>query len=288
MEFKIMEENKIEEINNDKHYTVYMHISPSGKRYIGITSMSVDERWRNGRGYLYKYKDKDEYRQPAFARAILKYGWGNFEHEVIDSSLTKEEAEQMEIELITYYKSNLPEYGYNISNGGNSVGKLSEETKRKIGEFNKGKITSEETKRKMSESAKGKNAVPVAQFTKNGEFIKIHNSMSDAMSDIGRGSVTPTMICACCHNKIKSAYGYIWRYVDDMLTDDFLQWCNSRNKNYYTRSICQYTKENEFVCKYTSIKEASLKTNINAGNITLCCNNKLKTAGGYIWRYADD
>lgn len=288
MRFKIMKENEIiEETNNDRCYTVYMHTSPSGKRYIGITSTSVEERWRNGRGYLYKYKEKDEYKQPAFANAIIKYGFDSFKHEVVVSNLTKEEAEKKEIELIAYYKSNQPEYGYNISNGGNYAGKHSEETKRKIGDFNKGKITSEETKRKMSESGKGKNAISVAQYTKNGKFIKIHDSMSDAMNDIGKGSVAPTMICACCNNKIKSAYGYIWRYKNDVLTDDFLQWCNSRNENYYTRYIGQYTKENEFICNYTSIKEASLKTNINAGNINSCCNNKLKTAGGYIWRYVD-
>ena len=33
------------------NYTVYMHISPSGKRYIGITSVKPKYRWRNGKGY---------------------------------------------------------------------------------------------------------------------------------------------------------------------------------------------------------------------------------------------
>ena len=284
-----MEENKIvEKINNDRCYTVYMHTSPSGKRYIGITSTLIEERWRNGRGYLYKHKNKDEYKQPAFAHAILKYGWDNIKHEIIASNLTKDEAEQREIDLISYYHSNQPEYGYNISNGGNYAGKHSEETKRKIGEFNKGKITSEETKRKMSESGKGKNAISVVQYTKNGEFVKKYNSMTDAMVDIGYGEITPTLISACCNNEIKSAYGYIWRRDGDVLTDSHLRWCNSRDENYYARSVCQYTKSGEFVCEYVSVKEASLKTNINAGNITMCCQDVLKTAGKYMWRYKED
>ena len=33
------------------NYTVYMHISPSGKKYIGITGQSIERRWGNGTGY---------------------------------------------------------------------------------------------------------------------------------------------------------------------------------------------------------------------------------------------
>ena len=37
-----MEENiKIEETNNDRCYTVYMHTSPNGKRYVGLTKQTV-------------------------------------------------------------------------------------------------------------------------------------------------------------------------------------------------------------------------------------------------------
>ena len=43
-----MKNKMIKETDNDRCYTVYMHTSPSGKRYIGITSTSVEERWRNG------------------------------------------------------------------------------------------------------------------------------------------------------------------------------------------------------------------------------------------------
>ena len=43
---------------------------------------------------------------------------------------TKEEAEQKEIELISQYQSNNRNFGYNIENGGNSTGKISEEQKR--------------------------------------------------------------------------------------------------------------------------------------------------------------
>lgn len=50
-----------------KSYTVYRHISPSGKVYIGITCMKPEYRWNHGK----EYKEID---QPVFSRAIKKYG----------------------------------------------------------------------------------------------------------------------------------------------------------------------------------------------------------------------
>ena len=112
------------------NYIVYKHISPSGKIYIGITSVKPEYRWNNGRGYI-----KNTY----FTKAIEKYGWDNFIHEILYINLSKEEAERMEIKLISKYRSNEREFGYNISNGGETIGKHSEESKQKISEARKGK-----------------------------------------------------------------------------------------------------------------------------------------------------
>ena len=114
------------------NYKVYIHIFPNNKVYIGITRNRTDIRWANGKGYK---------SQKVMSNAINKYGWENIEHKVLYENLTKEEAEQKEIELIAYYKSNQRQYGYNIENGGNCVGKMSEETKKKISKSNIGKNT---------------------------------------------------------------------------------------------------------------------------------------------------
>ena len=140
----IDENNK--EILDERKYTVYMHISPSGKRYIGITSMKPKLRWNNGYGY----------KTQIFYHAIKKYGWNNIKHEILFENLTKQEAECKEIELIAYYKSNDYHYGYNVEHGGNSTGKMSEEQRRKLIKINTGRRCTEETKRKMSESGKNK------------------------------------------------------------------------------------------------------------------------------------
>lgn len=115
---------------DERQYTVYKHTAPNGKVYIGITGGNVLRRWQGGRNYK---------NNPHFNSAINKYGWKNIKHEILFTELTKEEAERKEIELIAQYKSNCGKFGYNIENGGNATGKLSEETKAKISAANKGK-----------------------------------------------------------------------------------------------------------------------------------------------------
>lgn len=133
-------------------FTVYCHINKiDGKKYIGITKQNPKIRWQSGNGY-----SNNIY----FARAIKKYGWKNFEHKILYEELTKEEAERIEIQLIAKFETANREKGYNITNGGNHVGTVSEETKKKISKAHKGIATelhrSEETKRKISEGLIGR------------------------------------------------------------------------------------------------------------------------------------
>lgn len=130
-------------------FTVYMHITPSNKRYIGITSKSLKERF-GPNGALY--------RNQIFGRAIKKYGWSNIEHIMICDNLTKEEAKKLEIELIAKYDTTNPKHGYNKSIGGDIPAIFgqhhSEKTKQKISESNRGKIIPPEVRAQISGSVK--------------------------------------------------------------------------------------------------------------------------------------
>ena len=57
-----------------ENYTVYKHISPNGKQYVGITKQDVVKRWANGEGYK---------NCTYFYNAIQKYGWENFQHIIL-------------------------------------------------------------------------------------------------------------------------------------------------------------------------------------------------------------
>lgn len=136
-------------------YFVYKHTSPSNKVYIGITKQLPTRRWRNGKSY-----SNNIY----FTNAIKKYGWDNFEHTILFSNLTEEEAKIKEIESIAFYNSTNPNNGYNITLGGESGNGYhhTDDTKKRISSSEKGRVSpmkgrkhSEETKNKISKSNKG-------------------------------------------------------------------------------------------------------------------------------------
>ncbi len=127
-------------------FTVYLHITPSGKRYYGITSRPVKKRWNHGSGYV-----KNEY----FYRAIQKYGWDNIQHEIVAEHLTKEQACALEKSLIKEYNTQDYHYGYNICAGGEH-NYLPESSKKKISQANTGKKRTEEERAKMSVDRKGR------------------------------------------------------------------------------------------------------------------------------------
>ena len=195
-------------------YTVYKHTSPSGKVYIGITKRKPEYRWNKGKGYR-----KD---QLLFYRAIKKYGWDNFTHEILYTGLSEKDAKNIEISLIRQYKS--LGMSYNITDGGDGGRGL----------HNKRKKMSDETKLKMSKSRKGllagnKNPMygrhetapaygrfgkehpaskKVYQYDLLGNFIKEWDCLSEVQRHL---NILVTYITACCNVRQKTAGDYIWK-----------------------------------------------------------------------------
>lgn len=208
-------------------YSVYVHTNKTnGKKYVGITIQKPTYRWKNGLGYK---------KSPVFWNAIQKYGWNGFDHEVLFSGLTKEQAEAKEKELIKKYKSNDTSYGYNMQSGG-GITTLTELTKYKLKIINTGRNHTEETKRKMSLSHIGKQKClgykhseetkekhrkiftrdvnprvrAVNQYDLQGNFIKKFDCMEDIKKEL---NITSTChISDCCRGIRNKCCGFIWRY----------------------------------------------------------------------------
>lgn len=117
---------------NNGTYCVYIHTNKiNGKQYVGQTMYGdcPNERWKNGNGYA---------GCTYFYNAINKYGWDNFEHEVVANNLTADEADTFERLLISLLDLRDANKGYNLESGGVKNKTLSESTKKKISESNIG------------------------------------------------------------------------------------------------------------------------------------------------------
>ena len=80
---------------------------------------------------------------------------------------------------------------------------------------------------------------------------------------------------------------------------DNLEWCSHSYNNTYndkakkvgkklSKSVIGINKISGLILEFPSTCEASRQTGIDQGNITKCCKGKrYKSAGGYIWHYAD-
>ena len=77
-----------------------------------------------------------------------------------------------------------------------------------------------------------------------------------------------------------------------------LEWCDRKyNQNYGTgiqrmaekksKSVLQYTKSGEFVKEWKSGMDVQRNINYSRSDISLCCNGKLKSANGFVWKFKD-
>ena len=131
------------------NYVIYIHTNKfNNKRYVGMT-INTERRWRNDG---IEYKPSSERNQRPFWNAIEKYGWENFEHEIVEEHLTFEEACEKEKYYIELYNTRDRNFGYNVAEGGNG-GKIYKDHPKGMS----GKKHSEEWRRKHSERMKGKN-----------------------------------------------------------------------------------------------------------------------------------
>lgn len=76
---------------------------------------------------------------------------------------------------------------------------------------------------------------------------------------------------------------------------DNLEWCSHKyNTNYGTRNTKIIEKRQKRIyCveldrTFDSFVQAAQITGIHKGNICQCCKGKLKTAGGYHWKYCEE
>jgi group I intron endonuclease len=217
-------------------YIYMLQNNINGKIYIGQTIRSIEKRFR-----IHQYRCS---RCVAIYNAIQKYGWENFEkdwYECPDEDLNFDE------ELLVREMGTLAPFGYNLKEGG-ANGKLSEETKQKIGQAHVGRYHTDETKKKISESTKGEKH---HMYGKTGE--KSH-SYGKTLSEEHRQKMSDS---------------------------------TKGEKNHNSKRVYQYDLEGKLLGTFGSTGEAGLYIGKDGTNIRKCARGVqgCKTAYGFKWSY---
>lgn len=274
-----------------------MHINKiNNKKYVGITSQKVENRWSNGKGY-----QENTY----FRNAVDKYGWDSFEHLILFTGLNKDKANNYEILLIELFQSNNRDKGYNLTSGGGGIKgfKMSEDTKKKMSESHKGekhplynKNRTDEVKLKISETKKESNNNKRGNNPKARKIVCLNTKeFFSCIRDASQKYSIPEANITQCLSRGQKYSGLntltseklVWMYYEDYIKKTTDQINKILNFNEFKKVKCLNTNE-----IFNSAFEASNKYSIEISSIRKCCNNKLKSAGKYpqdnspmIWKY---
>ena len=229
-------------------FSVYVHTNKiNGKMYVGITGQNPEQRWQNGAGYK---------KCRRFENAIKKYGWDNFEHDIVASNLTLEEANNMEKMLIEKLDLQNPDVGYNLSGGGDTH-LACDETKRILSEAHKGRRHTEEECANISKANKGK---------------KKPDSWVKKRIGLKAGENHPLYGKSPSEETLKKRSDSLKKYYAE----------HSFPVKPVTKRVIQIETGKEF----DSIELAAETCGICRSSISENCAGKRKSAGGFHWKFA--
>lgn len=299
-------------MTTSKHWKIYKHTlligEHAGWSYIGQTCLkNPANRWKSGYGYYPKLNE-----QPTvFYFAIIKYGWENFAHEILEDNIdTLEKANEREIYWITFYHTYIHDKkcrGYNMTLGGDgTLGyRCAAETKIKLSSvlseaYASGRIIPPMKNKRHSDETKkligNKNSLHTI-WAKGKKFNEAHRKhISQAKSKpiicIETQEIFESAISAATKYKFsnynlskalrrgKVVGGYHWAFLNDIAQQQKLANFINKPRNLKIKSIrCIETNE----C-FKSIAEAQ---KIYSGHIAQCLRGEIETASGYHWEYLD-
>lgn len=222
-----------------------------GKRYIG-QSNNIYHRWYEHTWQLNNRKHYNRHLQSAWN----KYGSDNFEFTIL-TLCSKDKIDNTERKLIKKYKTTREEYGYNFESGGVSNKKSAKSTCDRIGETH---------------------SKSVCQYSKDGKFIASYKSMAEATKITG---INYKHISQVCRGKQTLAGNFQWRFANENIKS-----CDSVVIHENTaKLIGKYDFQGNLIQTYDSLMDAARNNNLNFRNISLVCNGKRKSCGGYIWKF---
>lgn len=273
----------------------------SGKVYIGQSCQSLEKRMSQHLHRAMSNYDPTNH----FHNAIRKYGFPDFEFEVIEDNIVDSDTlDERERYWIEYYNSYYD--GYNSTFGGESglrrddkiIEALFHEgyTTKEICEitgYNRGTIydsyktlnLTEANLERKNENIRDRCSEKVEQYTLDGEYIRTFSSATEAGEKLGNQSA----ISSVCRREESalSAYGYLFKYQND--PRDIQEWVDRyRNKKPSGRPkkrIKQQDKNKQTIKVFDSAADAARELGLKDKSNICAAARKGCSAYGFYWEY---
>lgn len=278
----------------EKIYCVYKHTNKiNNKVYIGQTCQKPEYRWgKNGNNYI---------QCPYFWKAIQKYGWENFQHEILETDIPQNKINEREQFYILQYESYKEDRGYNCSKGGqNCPNTISEATREKYRENMKKRWEQPGYKEYFSQLMKDKYAdeqyynshvraqlseehrkaikeatINTSHWNEKAVICLETNEIYKSSGEAGRIlQINSNNIRSVCTGERRTAGGYHWLFVEDDNEENRKKRLAKPEGN-GIKVICIQTGQ-----IFNSAKDASKWCGLkSATSISSVCNGTRKTAG---------
>lgn len=118
---------------------------------------------------------------------------------------------------------------------------------------------------------------PVQAYDMDGNFIKEYPNAAFASREVG---ISYSTLQQVLHQKRISCAGFQWKYVDDPRTIG-----KYKNRQGGKLPVKQFSKDGNYIKTWESATQAGRELGIDSSAITKCLKGKLKSTGGYCWKY---
>jgi len=243
----------------------------NNKKYIGQTTRNIEKRWKE---HLQNLKIKNK-----LYNAINKYGYENFSIESIhfikeaNRLDLKESLDKYEIFYIKTF--NTYKKGYNSTEGGGGVLGIKYSNESRL------KMSISASKRKLSKEARNRRSIAFSG-DKNPNFGRQFSV--EHIKKLGEAKTRERHWAFGKHLSDETKNKISESHIGLKHTEESKIKIGDASK----KPVIQTNKDYSFIAEYNSAVDAYKNTGVFNTNISQCCRNERKTAGGFCWFFKED